>query len=107
MKIVLASNNKHKIKEFKDILKGIEILSLNDIGFNFKDRNEAMLSHKKWFPYNNGGNYRKWYGNNEAVVNWKNDGEDIRNYKLAIREKKPGFNVGIAALNDIFKLLSI
>ena len=34
MKIVLASNNKHKIKEFKDILKGIEILSLNDIGFN-------------------------------------------------------------------------
>lgn len=91
-----TSNNAQFVRNWYEI-------SLNDIGFNFKDRNEAMLSHKKWFPYNNGGNYRKWYGNNEAVVNWKNDGEDIRNYKLAIREKKPGFNVGIAALNDILK----
>lgn len=91
-----TSNNAQFVRNWYEI-------SLNDIGFNFKDRNEAMLSHKKWFPYNNGGNYRKWYGNNEAVVNWKNDGEDIKNYKLAIREKKPGFNVGIAALNDIFK----
>ena len=33
-KIVLASNNKHKIKEFKEILKTVEILTLNDIGFN-------------------------------------------------------------------------
>ena len=33
-KIVLASNNKHKIKEVKEILKNIEILTLNDIGFN-------------------------------------------------------------------------
>ena len=33
-KIVLASNNKHKIKEFKEILNDVEILTLNDIGFN-------------------------------------------------------------------------
>lgn len=32
-KIVLASNNKHKIKEFKEILDNVEILTLNDIGF--------------------------------------------------------------------------
>ncbi|WP_018704564.1 BREX-1 system adenine-specific DNA-methyltransferase PglX [Anaeromusa acidaminophila] len=34
----------------------------------------------KWFPYNNGGEYRKWYGNNADVVNWYNDGYEIRNF---------------------------
>lgn len=38
-------------------------------------------SKKKWFPYNKGGDYRKWYGNNEYVVNWENDGFYMRNYK--------------------------
>ncbi|NEZ41027.1 BREX-1 system adenine-specific DNA-methyltransferase PglX [Paenibacillus alvei] len=36
---------------------------------------------KKWFPCNKGGSYRKWYGNLDYVVNWENDGHDIRNYK--------------------------
>lgn len=35
---------------------------------------------KKWFPYNKGGDYRKWYGNNENVVNWENEGYEIRNF---------------------------
>lgn len=33
----------------------------------------------KWFPYNKGGQFRKWYGNQEYVVDWSNDGEDIKN----------------------------
>ena len=32
----------------------------------------------KWFPYQKGGDYRKWYGNNEYVVNWENDGYEIK-----------------------------
>ena len=32
-KVVLASNNKHKIKEFNEILNDVEILTLNDIGY--------------------------------------------------------------------------
>ena len=35
--------------------------------------------NKKWFPYTKGGNYRKWYGNNDYMVNWENDGLEIRN----------------------------
>ena len=38
-------------------------------------------NQKKWFPCNKGGNYRKWYGNKEYIVNWQNDGEKIINYK--------------------------
>ena len=42
---------------------------------------ESIESACKWFPYNKGGDFRKWYGNNSAVVNWENDGWEIRNYK--------------------------
>lgn len=42
------------------------------------NRSEAMSSNKKWFPLNKGGEYRKWYGNNESLINWENDGREIR-----------------------------
>lgn len=42
---------------------------------------EALGSKKKWFPYNKGGYFRKWYGNNIYVVNWEKDGYEIRNFK--------------------------
>lgn len=45
---------------------------------------EALLSGCKWFPYNKGGNFRKWYGMNEYVVNWENDGNDLKKNKSAI-----------------------
>lgn len=34
----------------------------------------------KWFPYNNGGGFRKWYGNNEDVVNWNRNGFEVKNF---------------------------
>ena len=34
----------------------------------------------KWFPYHKGGECRKWYGNNDFVVNWENDGFEIKNF---------------------------
>lgn len=39
--------------------------------------NESIDSKCRWFPYNKGGEYRKWYGNDDYVVNWFNDGEDL------------------------------
>ncbi|HHZ3185615.1 TPA: BREX-1 system adenine-specific DNA-methyltransferase PglX [Yersinia enterocolitica] len=37
--------------------------------------------NKKWLPYIKGGSYRKWYGNLEYVVNWSNDGDEIKKLK--------------------------
>ena len=37
--------------------------------------------HYKWFPYNKGGSFRRWYGNREYIVNWQNDGQQIKNYR--------------------------
>ena len=39
---------------------------------------------KRWYPYNKGGGYRKWYGFNEYLVDWYNDAEEIRNIKTAV-----------------------
>jgi type II restriction/modification system DNA methylase subunit YeeA len=53
-------------------------VSMQRIGLGMKDRAEAHASGKKWFPYNKGGEFRKWYGNQDYVVNWENDGEEIK-----------------------------
>lgn len=52
-----------------------------NIGFDIKDKNYTIECNEKWFPYSNGGSYRKWYGNLNDVVNWKNDGYEIKNFK--------------------------
>lgn len=46
------------------------------------DKKDAIISNKKWFPYNKGGEFRKWYGNNDYLINWYNDGEEIRKYLI-------------------------
>ena len=43
-------------------------------------RDDALKSNCRWFPYNKGGDFRKWYGNNDCVVNWENDGYGIRHF---------------------------
>lgn len=53
----------------------------NKFGINISSRKEAVESRKKWFPFAKGGEQRKWYGNNDTVVNWENDGFEIQNFK--------------------------
>lgn len=45
---------------------------------------ESVSSACKWFPYNKGGDFRKWYGNNECVINWENDGNSVREYSGSV-----------------------
>jgi hypothetical protein len=52
----------------------------NKIGFNITSRDEASQSGLKWFPYNKGGDFRRWYGNNQFLVNWEGDGREIRGF---------------------------
>lgn len=44
----------------------------------------AARSQRKWFPYNKGGARRRWYGNQELVVNWENDGKELKSFKGAV-----------------------
>lgn len=71
-----------------------EISSIDLFRYDAKKQNIAI--EKKWFPYNKGGEYRKWYGNNEYVINWKNNGKDVKNYPGSfVRGEKYYFQPGV------------
>ena len=50
------------------------------IGLGMNSRSQAKESGLKWFPLAKGGPVRKWYGNNEYVVNWEDDGREMLGY---------------------------
>lgn len=56
-------------------------VSIKSIGFDMGSTEEAARSEKKWFPYNNGGKGRRWYGCHTDIVNWENDGYEIKAFK--------------------------
>ncbi|TFC34902.1 BREX-1 system adenine-specific DNA-methyltransferase PglX [Cryobacterium sp. TMT2-14] len=47
------------------------------LGLDIENRNDAAATGRKWFPYNKGGSFRRWYGNQEYVVNWEHDGREL------------------------------
>ncbi|MDK2912923.1 MAG: hypothetical protein PWR29_1880, partial [Methanolobus sp.] len=56
-------------------------VACHKVGLNFQSREDARLSGNKWFPYNKGGEFRKWYGNNDFLINWENDGCELNAFK--------------------------
>ena len=83
---LLFENNK-KLKEYGDCNNGFTTGN-NDLFLRlwFEIANDDIALHNqnnkeyKWFPYNKGGNFRKWYGNNDYLINWFNQGQDIKKY---------------------------
>ena len=72
----------------KFLRKWFEV-EFNNINFNCNSMEETKNVKEKWFPYNKGGKFRKWFGNNELIINWKNNGYEIRNFKRStIRNPK-------------------
>jgi type II restriction/modification system DNA methylase subunit YeeA len=57
---------------------------------NCSTLNESLNNKKKWYPYNKGGNYRKWYGNYDYVVNWFENGKEIKSFVNELNKTKPG-----------------
>lgn len=53
-------------------------VNYDKIGFGIENSQAALESRKKWFLYNKGGEKRKWYGNQEYLVNWENNGYEIK-----------------------------
>jgi len=52
-------------------------VSMSRVSLNSASRQDAKSSGSKWFPYNKGGAYRKWYGNQTYLINWENDGSEL------------------------------
>lgn len=65
-------------------------VSVRKVGFQLANQEEASQSAMKWFPFNKGGDFRKWYGNLEFVINFENAGKTICDYI----DSAPGARVG-------------
>jgi hypothetical protein len=57
-------------------------------------RAEAIQSKAKWFMFNNGGDFRKWYGNIDLVVNWANNGQELKGFEGSIIPSEELYFVG-------------
>ncbi len=60
------------------------------IAFGCRSSEEAVSSGKRWFPYNKGGKLRKWYGNNLHIVNYENNGEEMRAFHAELNRTHAG-----------------
>ena len=61
------------------------------LSFDSTSIEESVQSHKKWFPQPKGGSFRKWYGNLDYVVNFEDEGKDLRNYPGTSIIKNPSY----------------
>ncbi|MBM7866337.1 BREX-1 system adenine-specific DNA-methyltransferase PglX [Heliobacterium gestii] len=71
-------------------------VALAAIGFDVRSPEAALVSGRRWIPYNKGGRYRKWYGNQEYVIDWADDGRAVRQHRPSvIRNRAWYFREGI------------
>lgn len=68
-----TGDNKHFLRQWFEV-------SADRSYMRARDREDAKASGARWFPYNKGGQYRKWWGNQDYVVNWESDGYLIRSF---------------------------
>ena len=100
-KLLTAFTNGNRLGNIADSKQGIATadnnkylrlwyeVSVKNVKFDAKTHEEASLCSEKWYPYNKGGEFRKWYGNNDFIVNWCNDGIDLRNDRKAVLRNQP------------------
>ena len=72
-----TSNNKKFLRYWFEV-------DYNDINFNATEIIREETLNKRWYPYNKGGGYRKWYGNNYYLIDWYDDAKEIRSIKTAV-----------------------
>jgi len=53
-----------------------------DIEWDARSIAEAAASPRRWFPYNKGGQFRRWYGNHDFVIDWQSDGRAVKDYAV-------------------------
>ncbi len=90
--LVTADNNRF-IKFWHEV-------NIDNIGFEIENLMQAKDSNKKWFPYNKGGARRKWYGNQEYVINYGNDGIEMKTFQDTLNQ---GWTVRIKSRDFYFK----
>lgn len=87
---MMTGDNNRFIRKFWEI-------SESNIFKKCNSHSESLTSDKKWYPLNKGGDFRRWYGNEEHVVNFKKDGEELKKFeKYGERNPELYFKEGLS-----------
>ncbi|KRP75783.1 BREX-1 system adenine-specific DNA-methyltransferase PglX [Pseudomonas lactis] len=90
---MVTADNESYIRNWSEV-------SFSRVGLELPTREASKASGKKWFPYTKGGEFKKWYGNNQFVVNWENDGYLLQNKRHHTDDRVAATNFN---LDFIFK----
>ena len=55
-------------------------VAFGNIGWNAKAANDTINCNFKWYKQMKGGDFRRWYGNREYVIDWENNGDRIQHF---------------------------
>ncbi|MGD2091807.1 MAG: BREX-1 system adenine-specific DNA-methyltransferase PglX [Candidatus Aminicenantes bacterium] len=86
---------------------------ISRIYFNATNHLDTLKVNFKWYPYMKGGELKRWYGNQDYIVNWGNNGKEIKNFfknnKLASRPQniKYYFHEGVTFSSLTISNLSV
>ena len=89
-----TSNNERFLRNWSEV-------SYFKINRNALDLEDTVGYQKKWYPYNKGGEFRKWFGNHSHVVNWCNNGEELWEFTSTLNQ---GSNVRLKSREFYFKV---
>ena len=70
-------------------------VSKSIFGVGFDSSDSFSLAKMKWAPHDKGGDFRRWYGNKDWVINWENNGFELHNSKANLRSERYYFQVAI------------
>lgn len=88
----LLFKNEKTIEYFSDSKEGVKTgntarflklwheVNFDEISIGLSRNDMHEVNNIKWIPYQKGGTFRRWYGNNEWIIYWENDGEEIRKF---------------------------
>ena len=98
-KIINVFLNSKQLGDLMPVKKGMDTGNNNKYlryWFEISNLNfTPFFENTKWVPYDKGGNFRKWYGNNEYVINWEDNGHELKNSKANLRSKHLYFKESI------------
>lgn len=75
-------------------------VSYTNTKFDCSSLEESKRNNEKWYPYNKGGDFKRWYGNNEYVVNWWRDGKELKEFQSTLNQ---GWHVRLKSRDFYFK----
>jgi type II restriction/modification system DNA methylase subunit YeeA len=107
-KFIESFSSNKSLENYSNLAKGMDS-GKNDmfirLWYECKSQNSSYniddakptLHDIKWIPYRKGGEYRRWFGNNDFVINWSNNGKAVRNFSNSnIRNEKYYFKKGLS-----------